>query len=140
VKRAPLFLVGLTALAACASTGKREAASLVAAVERFESVDPSAKTGAADVLRGAPSSDPEVSDAKASCLDGVDHTLRALALKAEVEAKLAELEHDAAPASDPAMQALPAKLDQSEALLKEGRSKMKECDSKVTALRMKYDL
>ena len=140
MKRAPLLLVVMTSLVACASVGKREAASLVAAVERFESVEPSAKTGAADIVRSAPSSDAEVSDAKASCVDGVDHTLQALALKAEVETKLAELERDAAPAADPAMQALPAKLDQSEALLKQGRVAMKQCDSKVTALRMKYDL
>jgi hypothetical protein len=135
-----LVLVALSMLAACASVGKRETASLVAAVERFESVDPTAKTGAGDVVRSAPSSDPEVNDAKASCVDGVDHTLRALALKAEVEQKVAELERDAAPAADPVMQALPAKLDESEALLKQGRAAMKVCDAKVTALRMKYDL
>jgi hypothetical protein len=139
MKSAPLVLV-LSALAACASAGKRETALLGAAVERFETVDPSAKTGAADVVRSAPSSDAEVRDAKASCVEGVDDTLQALALKAEVENKLSEVERDAAPATDPAMQALPAKLDQSEALLKQGRDALKKCDTKVTALRMKYDL
>jgi len=137
MKRA-LFLC--LALSACASVGKRETASLVAAVERFETVDPSAKRGAADSVRASPSSDAEVSDAKRVCVEAVDATIEALALKAEVETRLGELERDAAAPTDPAMQELPAKLDKSEALLRQGRDAMKACDAKVAALRMKYDL
>jgi hypothetical protein len=137
MKRALLLLF---AVSACASVGKRETASLVAAVERFETVAPSAKPGAADVVRSSPSSDAEVGDAKRACVEGVDATMEALALKSEVEKRLAELEHDAALPTDPQMQELPSKLDKSETLLKQGRGRMKECDTKVTALRVKYDL
>lgn len=77
-----------------------------------------------------------VCDAKSACLASFDPTDRALALKDEVARALARIQSGAVAKDSVEAQALPAKLDQAERLLKEGRAKMPDCEQKIAGLRI----
>jgi hypothetical protein len=135
-----LVLVLLAALVACSSVAKREAGSLVEAVDRFRRAENPAKPAAANDVRVAACTDAEVCAAKAACLAAIEPTTRALEINAEVERALADLEAKRLAPSDPAARELPKKLDQSEGLLKQGKAAMPACDAQTLALKLKHRL
>jgi len=138
VKRAAT-LAALTVLLAC-STAKQEAASLVAATDRFHKAENTEKPDRARAIARVACTDAEVCEAKRLCQAATQPTAEALALKAEVERGLAELEQGKLAKTDDAAAALPDKLDDAERLLAEGHAAMPACDQKILALRARYDL
>lgn len=136
--RALVFVTPFVVLAvcpACDSGERREAEQLVAAVDRYRRADNPGKPAAVDALRAVPCSAPDVCRARDACLASADATARALRLKSEVEQGLAAIERDAMPKDTPEAQALPAKLDEAEALLKEGFERLGPCDEQLMALK-----
>jgi hypothetical protein len=130
-------LTAPAALSACTGSAKREAAALTEAVDRFSRVSSAAQVQAVDAVA---CTDERVCEAKRVCMEALDPTARALTLKDEVGRKLADLEA-ARLAPDSAVAAeLPGKLDEASRLLREGHAKMKDCDAKLTDLRITYGL
>jgi len=82
--------------------------------------------------------DAEVCAAKQVCLAAIVPTTRALVLKDEVAARLGDLQAKRLAPDAPEADALPAKLDEAERLLHEGRAKMTECDAKLVGLRVRH--
>jgi hypothetical protein len=122
------------------SSHKQEAASLVAAIDRFHKADNPEKPDRAKALARVACTDPEVCEAKRLCEVATTATADALILKAEVELRLADLERGALAKTDDIARALPGKLDQAEQRLSEGHAAMPACDQKILALRARYDL
>jgi hypothetical protein len=131
-----MILVGL---AAC-SSAKPEAASLVAGVETFHRASNDERPARAEALGLIPCKDPEVCAAKAACVEATTATAKALRLKRDVEAALADVEAGKRGAHDPGVEGLTAKLDEASQLLKQGRDAMPACDQKILVLRERYGL
>ena len=129
----------LPAAPAC-SPGKREAASLVAAVDRYRRAEMNAKGPLADLIEVAPCTDTEVCAAKAACVASARPTAKGSALKAEVESSLADLHAGKLTQAQASSRDLGAKLDEASRLLDEGHAKLSACDAEITALRLKYGL
>ena len=141
LKRAVLLGVSVFAsLVACSSGAKREAGSLVEAVDRFRRAENVAKPAAAAAVRATSCTDAEVCAARTACLAAIDPTTRALELNAEVERALVELEAKRLAPTDPAARELPKKLDESERLLGQGKAAMVACDEQTLALKLKHRL
>jgi hypothetical protein len=134
-----LFASLLFMLAACSSK-KQEAASLVAAVDRFHKANNPEKADRAKAIAQLACTDPEVCDAKGLCEAATTSTAEALVLKAEVELRLVDLERGTLAKTDDAAKALPGKLDEAERKLDEGHKAMPRCDERILALRARYDL
>jgi hypothetical protein len=132
-------LVLVLALSACTST-KREAASLVAAVDRYRAAPMSAKAPLADALDAVPCTAAEVCAAKEACAASSHPTVKGVALKTEVEAALAELHAGKLTQDEVASRGLASKLDQATQLLEEGQAKLAVCEARITALRLEYGL
>ena len=130
------FAVGLVA---CDGT-KREAASLVAAVDRYRQAPVGAKSAPEGDLEAVACADPEVCAAKVACVAAARPTVRGYALKAEVESALAELHDGAIDRDQAAAKGLPEKLDEASRLLDEGHAALTACDAKIVALRLRYGL
>jgi hypothetical protein len=124
-----------TASAACTGAGKREAASLSEAVDRYRHADDASKETQGRAVAAVACTDQRVCDAKQTCLAAIEPTTRALALKDEVMHRLGDLEQKRLAPDSPEAQALPGKLDEAERLLKDGRAKMTACDAKLAELR-----
>jgi hypothetical protein len=139
VNRLLAVLVALS-LFGCGSGAAREAASLVAAVDRYRRLDGASKAAQASAVADVACSDAQVCAAKQACVAAIVPTTRALALKDEVTARLADLQANRLAPSAPEAQALPDKLDEAERLLHEGRDKMGECEKGLTDLRVRYRL
>jgi len=142
MKRAPLLfslLAIAVAVVACTSA-KREAASLVAAVDRFRQAEPAGKGALLPPLTAVECKDPDVCAAKAACVATAEPTVRGYALKADVETSLAELQAGKISQDEASSRALPQKLDEASRLLDQGRSALGDCDAKVISLRLKYGL
>lgn len=120
---------------ACTGTAKREASALTEAVDRFSRASTGAQVAAVDAVS---CTDERVCAAKRVCMEALDPTARALALKDEVSQKLADLEAARIAPDSPVAQELPAKLDEASRLLSDGHAKMHECDAKLTDLRVTY--
>jgi hypothetical protein len=125
-------------LAACTGAGKHEAASLVSAVDAFRHAAGPAKATRGKVVADVPCSDAKVCDAKQACVAAIEPTVRALALKDEVAARVSDLEKGTLAKDSPEAQALPGKLDEAEKLLTDGRAKMQACDAKLTDLHIDF--
>jgi hypothetical protein len=137
----PLTVLACLACTALACTSARqEAASLVAAIDRFHKAVNADKPDRAKAISLVSCTDAEVCQAKKLCEAAAGATAQALILKAEVEARLADLEKGALSRSDGVVRALPAKLDEAERRLGEGHEAMPACDQKILALRARYDL
>jgi hypothetical protein len=134
--RAALFLI--LGLGACHESGKREAATLDEAVDRYRRAEGAEKASRAQAVADAPCAIPEVCDAKNTCLAAIGPTTRALALKDEVARLLGDLQEKRLPVDAAAAQALPAKLDEATALLQQGRAKMADCEKQLVDLRLYY--
>jgi hypothetical protein len=135
----PLLACFGWALVACAS-GRQEAASLVASIDRFHKADNPEKPDRAKAIARVVCTDVEVCEAKRLCELATTATAGALTLKAEVEERLAEVERGTLAKSDDVVKGLPAKLDEAERLLGEGHAAMPACDRRILALRARYDL
>ncbi len=131
--------IGLLALAGC-SAGKREATSLVTAVDRFHAAENDEKPAAAEGVNQVPCSVDEVCAAKKLCLSAVDPMARGLRLKAEVQRGIDALQNKQLSPEDEAARALPQRLDEASRLLDEGYRAMPACDARLLELRRKYDL
>lgn len=124
-------------LSACESARDREAASLTTAVERFRQADNAERSQRVEPVKAVACTAPEVCAAKATCLKGIEPTVKALALKAEVEQGLADLKSGKVAPGSPEAAAMPKKLDDAEALLKEGKAGMERCDQALGDLRLR---
>ena len=133
--------VGFTsALAACTGAGKREAAALTEAVDRFRNANDAARTVMADAVGKVECSEARVCEAKQVCIAAIEPTAKALTLKDEVAAKLADIEGARLAPDAAEAQSLPLKLDEASQLLREGHKRMEECDSKLAELHLTYGL
>jgi hypothetical protein len=132
-------LAGL-ALGACAPSAKREAASLVAAVDRYRQAEPAGKGSTAPAIAAVECKDADVCATKAACVAAADPTARGYALKAEVETSLADLQAGKITRDEATARELPRKLDDASRLLDQGQAALGDCDAKVIALRLKYGL
>ncbi len=135
-----LFLSGAGLLAACDSGPRREAESLSVAVDRFRQADNATRPAAADALRAVPCTATDVCQARDACLAFSEPTAKALRLKHEVEEGLKQLETGALPKDSPAARMLPEKLEQAEAMLREGQSRLTSCDDQMLALKRRHRL
>lgn len=125
------------ALAGCGNQAKREALALAAAVDQYRRADNAGKSERAEAVLAAACTDAEVCSVKQACLAAISPTVRALSLKDEVAARLADLEaHRLAPDASEAT-ALPGKLDEAEQALRDGHSKMADCEKGLADLRMR---
>jgi len=126
------------ACCACANAGKREAASLVDAVDHFRRADDATKATLAPSVDGVGCSAADVCEAKRACAAAIDPTARALALKSEVELRYADIERGTLDAHSPEASALAVKLDEATRLLQEGRARMPDCERLLTDLKARY--
>lgn len=125
-------------LTACASRAKREASTLVDAVDHFRRADDASKAAQVQAIAGVGCTDPKVCDAKQACLAAADATARAFALKDEVARRLGDIEQKRLAPDAPEAKALPGQLDEAQKLLEQGRAKMPECERKLADLRVDY--
>jgi hypothetical protein len=123
---------------ACTSAGKHEAASLANAVDAYRHAPAPAKADKAKVVETLACTDDKVCDAKQACVAAIDPTVRAMALKDEVAARIGDIEKGTLAKDSPGAQALAGKLDEAERLLKDGRAKMDVCDAKLAELQGEY--
>jgi hypothetical protein len=135
-----LGAVGLACLACapagCGNPARREALALASAVDQYRRADNAGKSERAEAVLAVACTDPEVCAVKQACLAAISPTVRALSLKDEVAARLADLEaHRLAPDASEAT-ALPGKLDEAEQALKDGHAKMEDCEKGLADLRM----
>ena len=135
-----VLAVGLAFPLAACSSQKREAGSLVEAVDRFRKADMTAKGPLADAIEAVGCTDAEVCAAKEACMAAARPTAQGAALKTEVALALAQLKTGRISQAEAASKGLPEKLDDSSRLLDEGRANLTECDRKTVALRVKYAL
>jgi hypothetical protein len=126
----------------CDDAAKREGRALLGAVDQYRRADGAARTERAQAVVAVACTDPQVCAAKEACLGAISPTVRALALKDEVSARIAEMEGQRARGVDgsaPAdATALATKLDEAERLLKEGHANMEACEKGLVGLRVKY--
>src|SRR5262249_19179023 len=126
--------------AACDSAQRRDAASVVAAVERFRVADLPSTPAAVDALTKTPCASQETCDARDVWARAGAATARSLVLKDEVGKTIAAVESGALPRESPEAQGLSKKLDEAEAALKAGHDGLPACDERVQALKRKYRL
>jgi len=132
--------VSLILLAACTPSPKPQAASLVAAVDRFRQAENAEKPARLGDVEAAACSDKEVCAAKEACLAYARPTVEGLKLKNEVQAGLRDLDQKKLDPDAEAARALPAKLEEASRALERGQASLVDCDTKVMALRVKYGI
>jgi hypothetical protein len=138
LRLACLAVVAPILAAGCTNAGKHEAASLVTAVDAYRHAAGPAKAERGKAVSDVACTEPKVCDAKLACLAAIEPTVRAIALKDEVTARVADLEKGTLAKDSPEAQALPGKLDEAERLLTDGRAKMQACDAKLTDLHIDF--
>jgi hypothetical protein len=131
----PLLLAGL---ALSCDSGKREAMSLIAAVDRYRQAPMASKAAPEDVLEKLACTDPEVCAAREACLASARPTIRGVALKKQVESALDDLQAGRVTKDQVAAMGLAQKLDDASSAIGEGQGNLPACDARVTALRLKY--
>lgn len=127
-------------LAACESPARREAASVVTAVELFRKAENPAKPAALATITATTCSAPDVCQARTACLAFAEPTAEAQRLQGEVAAGLRAMEAGTLAKDSGEAQALPEKLAKAEVLLGEGRRKLEACDEELVALRRRHRL
>jgi hypothetical protein len=133
-----LAFVGALLVAACTPSAKGETSALASAVDRWRHAEGPGKESAAQAVGAVACSERQVCDARQACVAAIEPTSRALALKDEVAARLAEVEARRLAPDSPAARALPDKLDEAQRLLEEGRAHMADCDAKLAALAVAF--
>jgi hypothetical protein len=117
-------------------SAKREATSLLAAIERYQQADNATKATQVPAVAAVSCSDAQVCEAKRACLAAIQPTAQALTLKDYVSARIDDLQARRLSPDSLEAQALPGKLDSATQLLKEGRARMPECERKLADLRI----
>jgi hypothetical protein len=130
----------LVACVACEGGERREAGSVVVAVQRFHQADNAGKPAAAEALRAVPCSAADVCQTRDLCLVAADSWAKAVILKDTVGRAIDLIEKGILAKDAPEAQALPDKLENAERLLKEGHARLAECDDAVAALKRKHRL
>ncbi len=120
----------------CADPAKREAASVVAAVDRFRRAEYPGKPALLGPLKDVPCMDRDVCAAKDACVAHAEAMVLAITMKTEVQQRLDE--PDAGPLDLETRAALLTKLDDASHLLDKGRTLQASCDQKTLELKMKY--
>jgi hypothetical protein len=138
--RVVLVVCLLSTLPACSGSGKREAAALTDAVDRYRRADDASKETQGKAVAAVACTDSRVCDAKQACVAAIEPTTRGLTLKDEVARLLVELEQKRLAPDSPEAGALPGKLDEAERLLKDGRAGMARCDARLTDLRVAFGI
>jgi hypothetical protein len=123
---------------ACSVSARREAATLLAAMDRYQRADNASKSTYVRAVAAVACSDGQVCDAKQACLAAIEPTAQALAIKDEVSVRVADLQEKRLSPDAPEAQVLPGRLDLATKLLNEGRSKMPVCEKKLADLRVAY--
>lgn len=137
---ASVLLPALAVFPACESGARQEAAQLIEAVDRFRKAENPGKPAALEALRAVKCSAADVCKARDACLASAEATAKAMRLKSEVEQGLVAVEKDAMPRDSDGARALPAKLDEAEALLKEGFSLLPACDDQIMDLKRRHHI
>ena len=132
------FVAFAACVSACSVSPKREAVTLVAAMDRYQRDANGAKVADVQAVAAVACSDGQVCETKRACLDAIEPTARALALKDEVSARVDDLQAKKLAPDAPEAQSLPGKLEQATKLLNEGRAKMPLCERKLADLRVAY--
>jgi hypothetical protein len=122
--------------AACTDPAKGEAASVLAAVERFRRAEYPAKPGLLGPLKDVPCKDAEVCAAKDACVAHAEPLVQAITMKTEVQRALGDA--DAAAMDLETRAAMIGKLDEASKLLEKGRAAQGACDQRTLELKMKY--
>ena len=136
-----VVLVALASMQTACSTGARqEAAQVVEAVDRFRKADNAGKPATVEPLRAVKCTSADVCKARDACLASAEATAKALRIKSEVEQGLSAVEKGTLSRDSEAARALPAKLDEAEALLKEGFAALQPCDDQIMVLKRKYQI
>ena len=125
-------------LLACDGAERRDAETVVAAVQRFRTADFATTPAAVAELRKTPCAAAEVCTARETCLSAGEATSRAIVLKAEAARGIAALEKGTLPQDSDEARSLPLKLDEAEALFKKGHNALPACDEQVQALKRKH--
>jgi hypothetical protein len=134
-----LAIAALLILVAC-DGDRPDAERVITAVDRYRRAENPEKPARADDLRATPCSAADVCRAKEACLASAEPTAKALRLKQEVEKTLGAVERGELPQDSPEARALPKKLDDAEAFLKDGFDHLTSCDAEIIALRRKHRL
>ena len=124
--------------ASCTSGARQEAAQVAEAMDRFRKADNPAKPATVESLRSVRCTATDVCRARDACLASAEATARSLRLKSEVERGLFAVEKGSVSRDSAEAQALGAKLDEAETLLREGFAALPACDDQVMALKRKY--
>ena len=134
-------LLALTSVQyACNAGARQEAAQVVEAVDRFRKADNAAKPATVETLRAVKCTSADVCKARDACLASAEATSKALRLKSEVEQGLSAIEQGTLSRDSEAARTLPAKLDEAEALLKEGFAALQPCDDQIMMLKRKHQI
>ncbi len=134
---AAVAAVGMAAVTGCFhESARHDADALADAVDLFRRADGAGRADRARAVAAVPCTDGQVCEAKRVCVEAIEPTVRAMALKDEVSARVADLEQKRVSPDAPEIAALPGKLDEAAGLLQTGRAKMAECDAKLVALRV----
>jgi hypothetical protein len=136
--RTSSVVVLATVALACASPAKREAEALTAAVDQYRRAENEAKPRRAETVIAVACTDAEVCAVKGACMAAISPTVRALTLKDDVAARLADIEAKRLAPDSPEAAALPGKLDEAERLLKDGHAKMEACEKGLADLRVHH--
>jgi hypothetical protein len=136
VKRVLLLLVCL----ACDGAERREAQTMIAAVQRFRSADLAAAPSALEALRATPCTAADVCEVRRACVEAGEATASALTLKGAVKRGLDAIEGGQLPKDAAEARGLPAKLEEAERLLKKGYEALPSCDERVVALKRRHHL
>ncbi len=126
------------ALAACDGAERRDAETVLIAVNRFRIADNATTSAALEALKATPCIAVEACRTRDACALPGESTAKALRLKAEVEKGLAALEKGTLTRDSPEAQELPKKLADAETLLKKGHDGLAACDEQVHALKRKH--
>ena len=135
------FAASMTSLAllpACTDPSRDATRSLAAAVSRYRLADDAEKrTRISDISR-VPCPEPDVCDARDTCVRMAEEWDHSLVLRVTVKQALAELDNHTLSKDDPRAQALPGLLDESEAALTKAHALSQACDEKLAAVSAKH--
>lgn len=135
-----LSAAALAALPGCDSAERRDAASVLIAIQRFRTAPNETLPSMVDNLRSTPCASTDACKARDECLALGELTARALRLSNEAEQTLAALKKGTVAESSPEALLVPKKLDEASALLKQGHEGLPRCDEAVQALKRKHHL
>lgn len=130
----------LSPLAACESVGRRETASLAAAVERFQRAPNDGRPAAAPGVAAVACTDPAVAQACVVCIEATKVTARALSAKARVEEALEALRRGTLTPEEAKSRHLDEELAAAMKDLQAGQAKMPLCEERLAALKREHGL